>query len=105
MYTTDEMIDMEQNEEMTTDLTTVDLDNVGVESENEDSGLSTLAAMGIGAGITLLTVGAVKLVKKGISWVKAKKENSSKETDESGKTNQIEAEYREVPVEEVGENE
>lgn len=95
-----ENMNTELNEEMTTDL--VELDNFEVEPE-EESGLSTLAAMAIGAGLTVATLGVVKLVKKGINKLKLKKENSEA-TAESTKNNAVEAEYRDV-TDEVGENE
>ena len=76
---------------MTTDL--AELDNLEVETE-EDSGLSTLAAMAIGAGLTVATLGVVKLVKKGINKLKLKKENP--EATENDKNKPVEAEYREV---------
>ena len=96
-----ENMNIEQNEEMTTDL--VELDDIEVQTEEEDSGLSTLAAMAIGAGLTAATFGVVKLVKKGIKKLKLKKEKS--EADENGKVQQVEAEYRDVTDEEVGEDE
>lgn len=94
-----ENINIEQNEEMTTDL--VELDNYEVEPE-EDSGLSTLAAMAIGAGLTVATLGVVKLVKKGINKLKRKKEQT--EATEAVKDKQVEAEYRDVSDED-GEDE
>lgn len=96
-----ENMNIEQNEEMTTDL--VELDDIEVQTEEENSGLSTLAAMAIGAGLTAATFGVVKLVKKGIKKLKLKKEKS--EADENGKVKQVEAEYRDVTDEEVGEDE
>lgn len=95
-----ENMNTELNEEMTTDL--VELDNLEDETE-EDSGLSTLAAMAIGAGLTVATLGVVKLVKKGINKLKLKKENSA-DAEGSAKNNAVEAEYREV-TDEVGEDE
>lgn len=94
-----ENMNIEQNEEMTTDL--VELDNTEVETE-EDSGLSTLAAMAIGAGLTAATFGVVKLVKKGLNKLKLKKEAS--EAAEANKNNTVEAEYRDVSDED-GEDE
>ena len=43
------------------------------ECETESTGIGTGLAMLIGAGVTLAVGGAVKLVKKGIAWAKAKK--------------------------------
>ena len=97
-----ENMNIEQNEEMTTEL--VELDDVEVKTEEEDSGLSTLAAMAVGAGLTAATFGVVKLVKKGIKKLKLKKE-ASEAAEASGKGNQVEAEYRDVTDEEVGEDE
>ena len=96
-----ENMNIEQNEEMTTEL--VELDNTEVITEEEDSGLSTLAAMAIGAGLTAATFGVVKLVKKGINKLKLRKEKSE-DTEASAKDNKVEAEYRDV-TEEVGEDE
>lgn len=66
----------------------VDIDNVNFEEfepeTEEESGLSTLAAMAIGAGITAAGVAVVGLVKKGIKKLKAKKEadKAKEETEE-----------------------
>lgn len=70
---------IEMNEEMTTDL--VEIEDFEAETEKEDSGLSTLAAMAIGAGVTAATFGVVKLVKKGIAKLKAKKERNAVEAE------------------------
>ena len=64
---------IDMNEEMSTDL--VEFEDLDGETEKK-SGLSTLAAMAIGAGVTAATFGVVKLVKKGINKLKAKKEAS-----------------------------
>lgn len=45
----------------------------GVVVESEKAGLSTGAAIGIGAGLTLAAVATVKLVKGVVAYFKAKK--------------------------------
>ena len=45
-----------------------------VETESEDSGMSTGVAMMIGAGLTVAATAAIKLGKKIISKIKTKKE-------------------------------
>ena len=61
------MEDIIMNEEvMDTEMDTIDM-------EPEDTGMSTGVAMLIGAGITLAVGAAVKLGKKGIDYIKAKK--------------------------------
>lgn len=45
-----------------------------VETESEDSGMSTGVAMMIGAGLAVAATAAIKLGKKIISKIKAKKE-------------------------------
>lgn len=62
---------MENNEIMNYEETGMDVVDV-VETEN--SGMSTGAAIAVGAGLTLAIGVGVKLVKKGISWFKAKRE-------------------------------
>ena len=57
---------MNEEEVMDTEMDTIDM-------EPEDSGMSTGVAMLIGAGITLAVGAAVKLGKKGIDYIKAKK--------------------------------
>lgn len=42
--------------------------------EGEGSGISTGGAMLIGAGLTLAIGAGIKLAKKGIAWLKARKE-------------------------------
>lgn len=54
------------------EITYVDMDEQ-TECETESTGIGTGLAMLIGAGVTLAVGGAVKLVKKGIAWAKAKK--------------------------------
>ena len=44
-----------------------------IDMEPEDTGMSTGVAILIGAGITLAVGAAVKLGKKGINYIKAKK--------------------------------
>ena len=83
---------IEMNEEMTTEL--VEVEDFETNTEEENSGLSTLAAMAIGAGVTAVTFGVVKLVKKGIAKLKAKKEQS--EVVEVVKNKSDEAEYEDV---------
>lgn len=70
---------IEMNEELSTDL--VEMDDFETETE-EKSGLSTLAAMAIGAGVTAATFGVVKLVKKGIGKLKAKKEKNAADVED-----------------------
>lgn len=65
---------IEMNEEMTTEL--AEVEDFETNTEEENSGLSTLAAMAIGAGVTAAAFGVVNLVKKGIAKLKAKKEQS-----------------------------
>ena len=65
---------IEMNEEMTTEL--VEVEDFETNTEEEKSGLSTLAAMAIGAGVTAVTFGVVNLVKKGFAKLKAKKERA-----------------------------
>ena len=61
------MEDTIMNEEvMDTNMGTIDM-------ESEDTGMSTGVAILIGAGITLAVGAAVKLGKKGINYIKAKK--------------------------------
>lgn len=61
------MEDTIMNEEvMDTNMDTIDM-------ESEDTGMSTGVAILIGAGITLAVGAAVKLGKKGINYIKAKK--------------------------------
>lgn len=61
------MEDTIMNEEvMDTNMDTIDM-------EPEDTGMSTGVAILIGAGITLAVGAAVKLGKKGIGYIKAKK--------------------------------
>ena len=61
------MEDNIMNEEvMDTNMDTIDM-------ESEDTGMSTGVAILIGAGITLAVGAAVKLGKKGIRYIKAKK--------------------------------
>ena len=61
------MEDIIMNEEvMDTNTDTIDM-------ESEDTGMSTGVAILIGAGITLAVGAAVKLGKKGIDYIKAKK--------------------------------
>ena len=62
---------MENNELMTMEETEI-MDEVVVAEEK--SGIGTGAAMLIGAGLTLAVTAGVKLVKKGIKAIKAKKE-------------------------------
>ena len=57
---------MNEEEVMDTEMDTIDM-------EPEDTGMSTGVAMLIGAGITLAVGAAVKLGKKGIDYIKAKK--------------------------------
>ena len=57
---------MNEEEVMDTEMDTIDM-------EPEDTGMSTGAAMLIGAGITLAVGAVVKLGKKGIDYIKAKK--------------------------------
>lgn len=57
---------MNEEEVMDTEMDTIDM-------EPEDTGMSTGVAMLIGAGITLTIGAAVKLGKKGIDYIKAKK--------------------------------
>ena len=61
-----EDIIMNEEEVMDTEMDTIDM-------EPEDTGMSTGVAMLIGAGITLAIGAAVKLGKKGIDYIKAKK--------------------------------
>ena len=61
-----EDINMNEEEVMDTEMDTIDM-------EPEDTGMSTGVAMLIGAGITLAVGAAVKLGKKGIDYIKAKK--------------------------------
>ena len=61
-----EDIIMNEEEVMDTEMGTIDM-------EPEDTGMSTGVAMLIGAGITLAVGAAVKLGKKGIDYIKAKK--------------------------------
>lgn len=61
-----EDIIMNEEEVMDTEMDTIDM-------EPEDTGMSTGVAMLIGAGITLAVGAAVKLGKKGIDYIKAKK--------------------------------
>lgn len=73
-------MELENMNEIRNDEAMVDIENydeIGTETE-EKSGLSTLAAMAIGAGVTAAAIGVVGLVKKGIKKVKAKKANSAK---------------------------
>ena len=61
------MEDTIMNEEvMDTNMDTIDM-------ESEDTGMSAGVAILIGAGITLAVGAAVKLGKKGIDYIKAKK--------------------------------
>lgn len=72
-------MELENMNEIRNDEAMVDIENydeIGTETE-EKSGLSTLAAMAIGAGVTAAAIGVVGLVKKGIKKVKAKKANSA----------------------------
>ena len=78
-----------ENEEIT-DL--VNFDENEPETE-EESGLSTLAAMAIGAGVTAAAFGVVNLVKRGIRKLKAKKVVPVPVEDEED-----EAEFEEVDV-------
>jgi len=64
------------------------------EVEEKESGIGTLTAMAIGAGLTAAGIAVVKLGKKGISWVKAKRAASKAEADEV-------AEAEDAPVETV----
>lgn len=57
---------MNEEEVMDTEMDAIDM-------EPEDTGMSTGVAMLIGAGITLAVGAAVKLGKKGIDYIKAKK--------------------------------
>lgn len=57
---------MNEEEVMDTEMDTIDM-------EPEDTGMSTGVAMLIGAGLTLAVGAAVKLGKKGIDYIKAKK--------------------------------
>lgn len=52
-----------------------------VETESDNSGLGTGAAMLIGAGLTLAVGAAVKLGKKVYAKIKAKKEQDKEEDD------------------------
>ena len=61
-----EDIIMNEEEVMDTEMDTIDM-------EPEDTGMSTGVAILIGAGITLAVGAAVKLGKKGINYIKAKK--------------------------------
>ena len=61
-----EDIIMNEEEVMDTEMDTIDM-------EPEDTGMSTGVAILIGAGITLAVGAAVKLGKKGIDYIKAKK--------------------------------
>ena len=61
-----EDIIMNEEEVMDTEMDTIDM-------EPEGTGMSTGVAMLIGAGITLAVGAAVKLGKKGIDYIKAKK--------------------------------
>lgn len=45
-----------------------------IEMESEDTGMSTGVAMLIGAGLTIAVGAAVKLGKKGVAYIKAKRE-------------------------------
>ena len=61
------MEDIIMNEEvMDTEMDTIDM-------EPEDTGMSTGVAMLIGVGLTIAVGAAVKLGKKGIDYIKAKK--------------------------------
>ena len=53
------------------------------EVEEKESGIGTLAAMAIGAGVTAAGIAVVKLGKKGIKWLKAKKDASKAKADEA----------------------
>ncbi len=69
---------MESNELMTMEEVEI-MDDVVVAEEK--SGIGTGAAMLIGAGLTLAVTAGVKLVKKGIKAIKAKKEAKKAEDD------------------------
>lgn len=62
---------MENNEIMNYEENEVMVDDVVADS---GSGMGTAMAMAIGAGIALACTAGVKLVKKGIGYVKSKKE-------------------------------
>lgn len=66
---------MENNEIMEV----MDMDDVVV--ANENTGMNTGVAMLIGAGIAFAVGAGVKLVKKGIAALKAKKEAQANEHD------------------------
>jgi len=70
------------------------------EVEEKESGIGTLAAMAIGAGVTAAGIAVVKLGKKGIKWLKAKKDASKAKVDKDADAENAPAEN----VEEAEEN-
>lgn len=58
---------MNNEEVMDTELDTIEM-------ESEDTGMSTGVAMLIGAGLTVALGAAIKFGKKGIAYIKAKRE-------------------------------
>lgn len=65
---------MENNEIMNYEDEVLDNEVEVIEMEAENSGISTGAAIAIGAGLTLAITAGIKLVKKAIAKHKAKKE-------------------------------
>lgn len=62
----DEIMNNEEVMDMDTELDTID-------AESEGTGMSTGVAMLIGAGLTIAVGAAVKLGKKGVAYIKAKR--------------------------------
>lgn len=65
--------------ETTSDVEVIDLYPESEDGESDEGGIGTVAAMAIGAGITVAGIAAVKYGKRAISWLKGK---ISKEDDD-----------------------
>ncbi len=91
-------MEVENMNEIRNDEAMVEFENFDeIEPETEkESGLSTLAAMAIGAGATAAVFGVVGLVKKGIKKLKAKRESAAKDEVEVSEEDYVEIDDADV---------